>query len=141
MKTAKIHRRLMIRINLFIWALLLLTGLPAKAQPDGEYVGAPAFAPLRLPTILKVILVQFADVKWDQYKNSSGIWVPYNLTHKKSDFEALLASLGTYNFKNSDDEFVHGSLRDYFKEMSRGSFDFTVTVLNTADGNGYPIWV
>src|SRR5262245_56578832 len=118
MKTIKVHCQFMTRINLFTWVLLLLLELPAKAQPDGEYVSAPAFAPLRLPNTVKVILVQFADVKWDQFKNSSGIWVPYDRTHKKSDFEALLTSLGTYNGTNTDLDAVHGSPRDYFKEMS-----------------------
>lgn len=94
------------------------------------------------PTTLKVVLVQFADVHWDSFYNaSSGKWIEFNQWHKKSYFEDMLASRGSYFGQRFNGENIHGSFRDYFWEISKQNYDPTVTVLNNPDANGYPIWV
>ena len=97
---------------------------------------------MRTPTTLKVILVQFNDVKWDKYENKEvpGTWTPYEYTHSKTDFEDLIASSDSYNDKNSDQENVYGSVQDYFDEMSNATFDLNATVLNKEE-NGQLVWV
>ncbi|MGH7453806.1 MAG: hypothetical protein ACRENG_20820, partial [bacterium] len=95
---------------------------------------------ISLPTTLKVILIQFQDVRWDSFRVGSQ-WNGYNKVHTLSDFQALLASLGTYTGTNSDGDAVFGSFRDYFYENSRQTYSPTVQFLHTADANGYPDWV
>jgi M6 family metalloprotease-like protein len=95
------------------------------------------------PDTLKVVLVQFANVKWDSYYDSSiSDWRDFTNTHKLSNFDSLLTSLGVYNNKlNCDGDSVHGSFRDYFWDMSKQQYMPYVKILTSADGNGYPIWV
>ncbi|MBD3290455.1 hypothetical protein GF337_16745, partial [candidate division KSB1 bacterium] len=94
------------------------------------------------PTNMNVVLVEFDDVKWDSYWDPSiSDYRDFNNQHLKSDVEALLASLGSYYGQNCDDDSVFGSFRDYFHEMSRQHYSPSVSVLNPADGNGYPICV
>jgi len=92
-----------------------------------------------LPTTLKVIMIQFQDVKYDQYWDGSQ-WKFYAYIHKLSDFQAQLASLGTY-YGTVDDEQVYGSFRDYLYENSRQTYSPTVQLLHTANAQGYPDWV
>ena len=95
------------------------------------------------PDTVKVVLVQFADVTSDSFwKSSISDWQDFTHTHKLSNFDSLLTSFGIYNNKiNCDGDSVHGSFRDYFWDMSKQQYTPFVTILNSADGNGYPIWV
>ncbi|MGQ9853664.1 MAG: hypothetical protein ACUVTG_09720, partial [Candidatus Oleimicrobiaceae bacterium] len=62
-----------------------------------------------------------ADVQWDSFYNySASKWEKFQRLHKKSDFEDLLASSGSYFGRRSiDDDPIHGSFRDYFWAISR----------------------
>lgn len=93
------------------------------------------------PTTLKVVLVQFNDVKAHQYWDGSD-WQPYDNRYKMSDFKDLLTSLGTYSGqRGTDQEQVFGSYRDYFYENSRQNYSPTVNILNDTDLDGYPVWI
>jgi len=58
---------------------------------------------------LAVLLVEFADVK-------------HEVRYTAKDFARLLFSTGEYA-KSRDGRTTHGSMRDYYKEMSCGTFD------------------
>jgi M6 family metalloprotease-like protein len=65
---------------------------------------------------LAVLLVEFADRK-------------HNAKYTRTDFERLLFSQGEYA-KSPDGRPTYGSLRDYYKEVSVGTFDVTGTVFD-----------
>ncbi len=92
-----------------------------------------------IPTTLKVVFVQFNDVKWDKYWDGSA-WQPYNNTQTMADYQDLLTSLGTYYNNRSDGDAVFGGFRDYFWENSRHNYSGpTVQILSDTDANGYPV--
>ena len=121
--------------RLIVLSILLTSFNQTYAETTGS---APSY--VTKPTTLKVVMVQFSDVKWDGFIDTSGEWRPYEKVHTLADFEALLASDGTYqNKNNSDGEPVYGSFRDYFWDMSKHTYRPYVIILN--EGSGFPIWV
>ena len=58
---------------------------------------------------LAIIGVEYPDVK-------------HNAKIKDSDWEESMFSLGTYTDKSATGEKVHGSMNDYYKELSNGKF-------------------
>ena len=46
----------------------------------------------------------------------------HNAKIKDSDWEESMFSLGTYTGKNATGQKVHGSMNDYYKELSYGTF-------------------
>lgn len=93
-----------------------------------------------VPTTLKVVLVQFNDVKWNQFWDGSQ-WQSFTYQHTMSDFQELLTSLNTRPNFNSDGDPVFGSFRDYFYVNSRQTYSPTVIILNNTDANGNPVWL
>lgn len=64
----------------------------------------------RKPTYnLAILGVEYPDVK-------------HNADIKDKDWEESMFSLGTYNGKSATGEKVHGSMNDYYKELSYGKF-------------------
>jgi len=120
--------------RIIVLSMLLLS----FTQTFARITGGSAPSSVTKPTTMKVVLVQFTDVKWDGFIDTLGDWQPYNKVHTLADFEALLASDGTYNDENSDGEPVHGSFRDYFWDMSKQTYRPDVIILN--EGSGYPTW-
>ncbi len=112
----------------------------ASDPTDNDLLESSSSSSVIPPTTLKVILIQFNDVKWDQFWDGSQ-WQPYTYKHKKAAFDSMLASLGIYYVRNGDGAEVFGSFKDYFWENSRHTYSPTVTILNSTDANGYPVWV
>ena len=123
---------------LFTTFVVILFFTPSRLSTDVLQSGNSTS--ITLPTTLKVVLVQFKDVRYDSFFTNNQK-KRYTFIHKMSDFQALLASLGTYNNRNSDDDPVFGSFRDYFYANSRQRYSPTVQILNQTDANGYPIWI
>ncbi|MBK7644788.1 MAG: M6 family metalloprotease domain-containing protein [Planctomycetes bacterium] len=65
---------------------------------------------------LAVLLVEFSDRK-------------HNAKYTSKDFEQLMFSVGEYT-QSPDGRKTYGSLRDYYKEMSVGTFDVTGKVFD-----------
>jgi|GEM_PF-2046857 len=78
---------------------------------------------------LKVLLVEFSDVKHHDYPT------PYT----KADFENMLSGI---DYKRSpDDRNVYGSMNEYYEAMSNGQFHIQATVINKLNNDGTIRWI
>jgi len=95
--------------------------------------GSTAAQYINSSVTLKILLVEFADVK---HRTSPS---PY----KASDFANVLVSSGVYvspDKYSPDGEAVYGSLNDYFNQMSNGNLNVTGFVINQV-ANDIPVWI
>ena len=108
---------------------------------------------MTFPESLLVILVEFSDVK---HQNNDD-WPMEGLTggdkddgdantedypeYRVSDFEAML--FGDNYTHSPDDEMAFGSMRQYYEDMSRGTYTLKGKVVNQVreDDSDIPIWV
>jgi len=99
-------------------------------QLTSVQLGASAEAPVATTYTLKLLLVEFQDIK----HRTPG--------YTFQNFNDLFFSSGTYNNTSPDGEQVFGSVRDYYNQMSDGDLTIAGYVLNRDDnGDNVPDWL
>ncbi|NIW44034.1 MAG: hypothetical protein GWN30_04475, partial [Gammaproteobacteria bacterium] len=121
--------------------LLFVVMLSMPSRLSADVLESGTSTSVVCPTTLKVIFIQFNDVRGDSFYTGTE-WRGFTNRYKMSDFEDLLTTLGSYTgSRGTDGEPVFGSYRDYFYENSRQSYSPTVQILNSTDAEGYPVWL
>lgn len=106
-----------------------------EQEVQAVQLGSPS-APLSATFTLKVLLVEFQDVK---HRNPNQDGKP---AYTFQNFEDLFFSFGTYTNTSPDGEQVFGSMRDYYHQMSNGDLVLTGYVLNRDDNSdNVPDWL
>lgn len=92
------------------------------------------------PTTLAVILVEFPDVTHERFQDGGGAWHDFQAVYTWQNFYDMLSSDDSYTTPDPDDEeslprspdgeAIFGSLRDYFGNMSNGTYRPTIQILN-----------
>ena len=129
-------------MRLFLTLTVVLAGLStASAQLRRGYE----------PTRINIVLVAFSDdaVLPHGFTRPGGVLTPGGNSYTLEDFARKFGASGSFEGLvdvANDHETVtsYGSLREYYKEVSDGSLDFEVRIVNQdlgGDHVGYPEWI
>jgi M6 family metalloprotease-like protein len=95
---------------------------------------------------IAVILVEFADVK--HYRDTTKPNLQFG--YKKATFDSMMFSQNywyapkdspQYTSPHPEGDWVYGSMRDYYNQMSLGQFILTGTIINPTEPTGVPRWI
>ena len=104
--------------------------------------------PPNLPDSLIVILVEFSDVKhqnpidWPMSSLNNGIDDTVKSDYSEytvAEFDSMLFG-ASYNGTSPDGDTVYGSMREYWEDMSNGTYTLKGRVANDVSG-GIPVWI
>ena len=129
-------------MRLFLALLVVLAGLStASAQLSRGYE----------PTRINIVLVAFNDDAGmpHGFTRPGGVLTPGGNSYTLEDFARKFGASGSFEGLvdvANDHETVtsYGSLREYYKEVSEGSLNFDVRIVNQdlgGDHAGYPEWI